>query len=146
MKRVIYDSCCEFYSVDESANAIDTSIIKNKLEREHPKHSSVINHMIDALKSVSVPNVLADYIEHKKEISSGKLAEALINKDSKAVNKYLEEFNKFKQADETIFDEDDGVLVAPSLKFITEAYDEKNLIPIWPASLNERLGGGYLLV
>lgn len=128
----------EFYDADPSIKHVDKDWLRDIIKGKYPKHAEVINGVISALEDVSVPNVVREYKELRKEALRAELAEALLN-NSETVPDLIESLQ--------LLDHDEGVEEAQfyenvDLEEILTVFQPENLIKVHPPCLNRRLDGG----
>ena len=141
--QILWKAISSFYSRDSTTTFVDLELLKQIVSREVPKHESMFHTLIDTFKDGSVPNLLHEVIEQKKERNSLELTQALVaDKDDKVAELWLER--------ETLISGDlnanskKEVMIAPDLKSIFESRSSANRFAVTPPQLNAALEGGLL--
>jgi len=105
----------------------------------------MFNELIDGfnLVEISIPNLLHEVIEQKRERNSLELTQALVtNKDEKVTSLWQE--REMLIAGDIIADDNNEVVIAPDLEEIFKARDPSNRLSVTPPQLNDALEGGFL--
>jgi archaellum biogenesis ATPase FlaH len=99
--------------------------------------------LIDGFGETSVPNLLHEVIEQKRERNSLELTQALTtNKDEKVSELWAE--RELLISGDINSDDRNNVVIAPDLKEIFKARSAENRLSVTPPQLNEALEGGFL--
>jgi KaiC/GvpD/RAD55 family RecA-like ATPase len=128
-----------FYDADNEATSIDVDVIKDIICRTYPKSAGIINSLIDNLEPVSVPNVIADYIDLKKESLEHQIADAML-----AGNEYEDLIEKLMGIAVVEEEQESTVFVNYDLDNLLEDLSPDNLIRFHPLCLNEEFKGGLV--
>lgn len=143
--QIIFDAIQAFYENDPEASSVDKELLLEKLEARlnNDKQFERFKAIIDDFEEVSVPNVIDAYLEHCRTEVRLELSTALLQEQKdKKVRDLIDRWEALadgyfaEDVEETEVYED--VAVADILG-ITE---RKNLIPIYPHALNEKIDGG----
>jgi replicative DNA helicase len=149
--QVIYEAITNFYERDQEADHVDVNILKRQIEEtiRNPKHLKLLLDKIEdaATSNTSIENIQQLVIQTRLGLTKDKLAVALANRDEKQETLLTEELSILKAIKS--LDELDslGVEEFPVSEIdplITETFDTKNIIKIWPKSLAKRIGGGLI--
>lgn len=141
---IIYKEFVAYYNNDADANSIDIDIILQRLERQNPKHIKLYQNVLNSLRDISVPNAKQNYIEHRLTILSAQIATLFMDNDHKKAAPLLEEYAFLQDG---ILKEDIGdssIAVNKSIKDVVKSVSGDNLIPLFPATLNNSLDGGVV--
>lgn len=146
--EVILSHVRDYYDRDQSAGRVDPELLRNDVGRSmsNPKHKEMFNTLIESIagEDTSPANVVHDFIEVKREAAGARLASALAaGRSSSDVRPILDEYLKWENATELDSDESEIINSMPISELVGDT-TEKDLIKIWPMSLNERLDGGLL--
>ena len=124
---------------------MDVELIYPSLEREYPRHYDMLSSSLAKLaedSSVSVNNILSEFIKARKFVIGQMLATALINGSSEA-EELLDKYNSLSSVEDVAVD-DTPVYVGLSVDSLGAIVDKDKLITVLPEDLNRRLGGGLL--
>ena len=91
---------------------------------------------------VSTPNVVADFIETKKEHIGSKLATALSGGKPEEVKELMDLYHEWDTKDGLDEEDPDEVEVGICLDKLDAEENQDNLIRLYPKSLNDNLKGG----
>lgn len=145
---VILSHVRDYYQRDAEAGRVDTDLLQTSVARSmsNPKHKEMFTQLIASIvgEEVSASNVIHDYIEVKREHAGAKLASVLASgQPATRVRPLLDDYLVWENATE--IDEDESEIInGMSIAELVGDTTEKDLIKIWPSSLNERLDGGLL--
>lgn len=128
-----------FYDTDNEATCIDVDVIKDIITRTYPKSSSIINSVIDNLEGVSVPNVVAEYIDLKKESLEHRIADAML-----AGDEYEDLIEKLMGIAVVEEEQESTVFINYDLDNLLQDLSPDNLIRFHPLCVNEQLKGGLI--
>ena len=141
--QVIWKLLRTFYNKDSSSASIDKELLKQSISREVPKHAELFNTLIDSYEKPSIPNLLHEIIEQKKDRNSRELTQALsLNKETQVAQLWNE--RETLLTGDLMSDEDNQIIIAPDLTSIFEARKAENRISVVPKVLNDHLEGGLL--
>lgn len=133
----------DYYDRDGSADSTDRDVLVAIAAERYPKHINDITNVLDRMQEVSAKNVVAAFLEHKRNVAALKLGQKLVAGQAADVEAELEEFTKYSTATEKTFgDEDTGVFIGQSVLDIVQHFQHDKLVRIYPDALNARLGGG----
>ena len=151
--QVIYSLIEEHYNRDANAEHVDAEVLKQIIHEKirNPKHAAQLVEIVENATNTdsdsSVENLEFLVIQSRLGLVKDKLAVALANRDTKAESSLLEELQNLQKITtleglDTLGLEEYPIDSVEGL--ILKAFDVKNLIKIWPASLAKRIGGGLL--
>lgn len=141
----IFDAVREFYSRDSEAEAADWKYVYNYATRGMTSEGQkdMAREVLEQAKGleISIANVMAYACEVRRQALGMKLAESFCNGDH--------DEETFQEYTRLIENEDLSKVMGDELKGVgidelMEVLDEKNKIKMYPASLNERIGGGIV--
>lgn len=142
--KILFKAISDYYDNDPDATECDKDIILGRIERLHPKHAELFKMVLDSFHDVSVPNMLAEILELKKQNIAHELSGALLaNTNDAEIQELIEQYQQLQEGlleDEE--GEDDELYIDAPVSTIIDAFSEQNLINIYPNSLNELVGGG----
>lgn len=138
----IYGQIREFYDADDAAKNIDKEILYSYFDRKYPKHSDGFKRIVEGLKPVSIPNLLKEFLEFKREQSGMRLGQALISQDNGRIDGELDEYLKYKDGAEDLFEVENDIFVGTSLAELVDTVRPDKLIRLAPKSLNQIVDGG----
>lgn len=128
----------EYYLKDNDTSDIDIETVKYRVYKKYKNKTEIFEDYFDMVPdSVSVDNVLEDIVLQKKETLGTKLATILLDTpiSDRAIQLMEDYLNTSSIEDEELYN-------ATPIAELLEHISGKNLIPIYPAQLNKRLGGG----
>lgn len=141
--QILWNSIKQYYNKDTSSTSVDRELLKNSISREVPKHESMFHQLIDNMSDVSIPNLLHEVIEQKRERNSLELTQALTaNKDERVSELWSERemlISGDLEASNTT-----QVVIAPDLTEVFKARSRENRLGVTPPQLDEALEGGFL--
>lgn len=143
--QLIIDEIHTYYNADENAQEVDKDVITSRLERNYPEQMGVLSAILESLQPVSIPNVLAEYLELRIHSLGRRIAVAIqSNASGNTIRELMSEYDylcdKGEQA--LLGEEDENVSIGLDVDDIFEELDPANLIHIEPSSLNSRLNEG----
>lgn len=140
--KILYGQIADFYERDPQAEACDEDVIMSRIARRFPKHEETFRLVIKGFNDISVPNVLREVIEIKKENVAHDLSSALLSGHDKQACDLIEDYQNLVEG--LVEEETEGIdtYQGESVANIVDAYKEENLIKIYPKVLNDHLGGG----
>lgn len=128
-----------FYDNDAEAESIDKGVIKDIIARKFPKAAAVINAVIDNLEDVSVPNVIAEYLDLKKESLEHQIADRMLaGEDYEDLLEKLFNLSAIEEEQET------SLFVNYDIDDLLSDLSTDHLIRFHPLCLNERFNGGLI--
>src|SRR3990167_5143057 len=128
----------EYYNKDTASTSVDVDLLKQILASTDAKKEKIFCEYLDSLpEPVSLPNLVEFYASIKKEHLSHLIIQALSNKDEQKASALMEEFLSFQL--EEIKEE---VFNGTPIGDLSRHFEEGNLIPIYPSTLNTMLKGG----
>ena len=142
----IWESVVDYYDRDATTESIDAEILAENVMRKvaADKHKDTFRTIIQGLAEYdgSIPNVVSDLLEQKREATGQRLAAALLAGDKP--NGLLADYGELLDATELEEEEDgtedrQGYSVA---ELVSTQFDSAGLIRVSPSSLNARLDGG----
>lgn len=141
--KILYSTIKEFYEIDGEATECDKGVILSRIERNYPKHHETFRLVINGFEDISVPNMIKEILEIKKSNVAHDLSGALLGGKDNITSDLIEQYQRI--CDGLLDDEDSRdteIYQGASVKDITAAYADENLIKVYPRILNEHLGGG----
>jgi len=141
--QVIWKLLRTFYNTDSSSTSIDLELLKQSVSREVPKHAEMFQTLINRFEKPSIPNLLLEVIEQKKERNSMELSQALVSNKQTKLEALWKERESLMQGT-LLNNEDNQISIAPDLEEIFEARKAENRISMTPKVLNDQLEGGLL--
>jgi len=143
--KALYKLIRTYYESDSTAKDVDLSLLSARAARDYPRHVENISAVISTLLPVSVPNVLAEYVDVKihalSHRLSGLLAEGVHSKDTDELLYRIVELKEF--GEKALGDgENDQEINSLSVEDVFSSLREENLIKLFPESLCEGMGGG----
>jgi len=136
---IIFEQIEHFYDNDGTAKAVDTDWLEQRLSRKYEKHADMFGEVVAQLQPVSTENIVEEFLELRKKRVGEKLAGALLADDGKA-GELLAQYQELDECED--IEDDTAVFEGVDAQALMEVFNPENVIPIYPASLNERLGGG----
>lgn len=137
---ILYESIAHFYDNDSKADNLDREWLVQRLARKYPKHADMFVGVVEQLEPVSTENIVEEFLELRKQRVGEKLAGALLSTDIDIVNGLLEEYQDLSECEE--IEEDASVYEGMGAEELLQIFSPENMVPIYPAVLNEKLGGG----
>ena len=134
-----------YYARDKRASSADRAILLELGQSgiTNPKHrDAILGALPESSDGVSVPNVIAAALSLLRSNRAAEFASAAIGGDSKKAAKLLEEVNDLYGKED--FEEESEVIVASPIEELFAIVGSEKRIPILPAALNTRVGGGVL--
>jgi archaellum biogenesis ATPase FlaH len=141
--QILWKIFRNYYNKDNDAQNIDKNILKQIVEHEVPKHSSLFNTLIDSFELTSIPNLLHAVIEQRKERNTLEMTQALSSNKDEIVSELWVE-REMLLAGDLVADDNNEILIAPELGEIFAARSMENRINVYPPALNTALEGGAL--
>jgi len=141
--RILYQAIADYYETDQEAVECDKDVILGRIERLHPKHVDMFKLILNNFHEVSVPNLLKELLELKKQNVAHELSGALLANQDGQVEDLMEQYKRLQEGvlDEEV-DEDNELYIQEPVHNIIDAFSSENLVKVYPKSLNELLGGG----
>lgn len=138
MGTLVYPSIKEFYDVDKQVSSVDWSIIQGGLEKELPKKGSLIREYIISLPNpASLPNTLKLLEDTKREKLGFALMQALSRHNEGEARRIMEEYLALD-----ISEDKEEMYNSTPIETLAEAFQGKNIIPIYPTIIGDYIGGG----
>jgi hypothetical protein len=135
----------EYYKRDGNAGSADRAVLLQLGESRitNPKHrDGILAALPENCDRISVPNVVSAALGLRCTNRAAEFASAAISGDTNKATALLEEVNELWGKD-TFAEESELIEAAPIEEIFDKVGTEKR-IPILPASLNVRVGGGVL--
>ncbi len=145
--EILFKYIAEYYEADAAATKVDKDIILKRIERKYPKLVENLTTIISEFKSVSVPNVLKEVLDFKRQVSGLKLSSALISGDKIKIRRLVEEYSKITEGGlEEESGQEEAVKIYHNTSFedLSEAHSKDNLFKVYPKSINDILEGGVV--
>lgn len=142
--KAVLDEIGKYYEADPDAGSVDKEVLSSRLARAYPKHDELFRTIVGSLEPVSIPNIMAEVLNLRKENIKQKIAAAAaagIDNDEEIFN-LVEELDsiKAKQNPEQV----DTIYNNTSAAEVVQKTTGKELIKLLPTDLNKALGGGVL--
>lgn len=143
---LIWEGVVDYYDADSVCQSVDVSLLSKSVSRRvaADKHKETFQTIILGLGEYegSIPNVVSDLLEHKRELVGHRLAASLLSGDKP--NGLLSEYQELLEATDLTENEDEeddrqGYSVSD---LVATNFDSSGLIHVNPSSLNARLDGG----
>jgi archaellum biogenesis ATPase FlaH len=135
----------EYYERDRRAQTIDRAVLRQLGEArvQNPKHLEGILAVLDAGSGeISPINIVSAALALLRTNRSAEFASAALSGDTKKATALLETINDLWNREE--FVQDSEIIVASPIEELFSKVGHDKRIPILPASLNIRVGGGVL--
>jgi len=145
--EILFKYIGEYYEGDKEATGVDGEILIKRIGRKYPKLVDNLTTVIKGFREVSVPNVLKEVLDFKRQTTGLKLSTALISDDKQQVRTLMEEYRDLSAGN---MEEDEKqeepckIYHNTSLEDLAEANSKENLFKVYPKSLNDKLGGGVV--
>ena len=141
----IWSGVVDYYDADQEASRVAPDILADSIARQvaADKHKETFRSIVMGLAEfdASIPNIVGDLLEHKRESAGQRLAAALLSGDK--ANGLLQEYDRLLDAttleDQTEEDDRRGYSVSD---LVANSFHRDGLIRVNPSSLNRRLDGG----
>lgn len=148
---IVWAKIKQFYETDPGATLVDMDLVLSKLERDlaNPKHFEMFKTLVSSFpRDVSTLNVTKEFIDSKKHNIGLKLSHALAAGEKEQnvrvlVDSYLQYLDA-EDLDDSQLTGKYNVHTKTSVKDLIPSFDESVRIPLYPSSLNDRIGGGTL--
>lgn len=141
--KILLSAIQDYYSRDPEAQHCDADVILSAIERKHPKHVDTFRQIVTSFQDISVPNLMKEILEVKKQNTASDLSGALLSGKDQDVQDLILKYQNLREGlIEEEKENDTNVYQAASVNTIVQAYSKDNLIKVYPNSLNEKLGGG----
>ena len=138
---LLWQEIDNYYAEDPTAERVDLTLIEDRLVVSHPKHQQLIRVMLDELDTVSVPNVVKEYLHMKEDGTRNRLAAALIEGNKEEATTLIEELDKIQTLE---MEEDTSTMIDVGIHEVLSAVRPDNIIAVEPKSLADRLDGGLI--
>ena len=92
---ILWEAIADYYVTDSTVSGVDTSLLLDSLAVAHPRHRETFTAIVEELgEGVSVPNVVKEYTDLKREGLETRLAEMLLtpDKDEDSVNTLMDKW------------------------------------------------------
>jgi archaellum biogenesis ATPase FlaH len=139
---ILWEAIADYYVTDSTVSGVDTSLLLDSLAVAHPRHRETFTAIVEELgEGVSVPNVVKEYTDLKREGLETRLAEMLLtpDKDEDSVNTLMDKWRNISA--ESV---ESTTIVNPDISKVMKVYSPDQLIRVSPQSLNDRLDGGLI--
>jgi archaellum biogenesis ATPase FlaH len=134
-----------YYGRDKRASSADRAVLLELGQSgiTNPKHrDAILGALPESSDGVSVPNVIAAALSLLRTNRAAEFASAALGGDTKKAAKLLEEVNDLYGKED--FEEESEIIVASPIEDLFQKVGSEQRIPILPAALNVRVGGGVL--
>ena len=135
----------EYYRRDGKAQSVHRATVLDlgKAAIKNPKHTdAILAALPENSDGISVPNVVAAALSLLRTNRSAEFASAAISGDTAKATALLETINDLWQRDS--FDDENEIIYASPVEELFDKVGSDKRIPILPAALNARVGGGVL--
>ena len=144
--KCLYKGIVQFYDTDVDAQEVDKDCFISYLERTYANKAKDLISLIDYDATIiSETNLISELILHKRHEQAIATA-AVLMQSSTSVKAKQEAIAKYQEYDDyDITDTEDigyDVLVGAGVDKVTKAFERENLIPLYPAKLNNLLEYG----
>lgn len=139
----------EYYEADPEAKSCDLEIVKSRLERQIQSNKlvDVLKGILDSLPDVSAVNLTQEILALKRHSLGLKLSSALAaGKTGSEVEELIASWQSMVGLSDVGVEAEESQIVTgvPVEKLFATAFNQENLIKVYPKSLNDRLDGGVL--
>lgn len=138
--KIIFEHIDHYYDKDGSAGFVDKEWLSQRVARKHERHAEMFEGLVAQLEPVSVENIVEEFVEFRKQRIGEQLAGVLLANDPKKINELLDQYQQLDECED--IDEDSAVYEGMGAGALLEVFSPENVIPIYPAALNEKIGGG----
>jgi KaiC/GvpD/RAD55 family RecA-like ATPase len=135
----------EYYKRDSNADSADRAVLVQLGESRitNPKHrDGILAALPENCDRISVPNVVSAALGLLRTNRAAEFASAAISGDTNKATALLETINDLYSKEE--FEEESEVIEASPIEAIFDKVGTDKRIPVLPAALNTRIGGGVL--
>lgn len=141
---IVIEAIRKYYESDHEAATVDRDLLSSFLASDHPRHAEQLAELVASLPSTSAPNVLREWVLHRRQVVGEQLAAKLMtgNHDCQEL---LDAYNDLSSIDPESGggeDEEGGVFNSTSITSLLDSVKPDNLVPMYPESLNRAVGGG----
>lgn len=145
--ELVLKECAAYYDKDLTAEYVDEESILNRLQTKYPKHDKAFAKFIESMVDVSVANMMEDFCSLKMKAASEMAGSFLVAGEYDKAQPYIDRFQQL-QNEGLQSEGDDGhdtnVYHDAHADDFTKSLELGNRIPMLPASLNDKLGGGLI--
>lgn len=138
----------EYYEADPEAKSCDLEIVKNRLERQIQSNKlvDVLKGILDSLPDVSAVNLTQEILALKRHSLGLKLSSALAaGKTGSEVEQLIASWQSMVGLSDVEGNKEAQVIQGVSVdNLFKTAFNQDNLVKVYPKSLNDRLDGGVL--
>jgi len=142
--KILFQEIEKYYTLDTSAKCVDVAIIIDRIHVAYPKHAESFKLLLESLPEVSIPNLLQDMLDTKKQAVMQRLSLAFATGKTEDVDVLLEQYKHYKEGElhqeEAVAEVYKGTPVSEILK----STDSGNKIKLLPQVLNPITNGGVL--
>lgn len=135
--QVIFEVLKKYYEGDPNAKSADVELLSEQLLQQHPRHHSQLAGVISSLPEATT-NAVELWLAAKRQAVGHRLASALIDNKVEDIDGLLEQYEFYKNYEEEV----PRTFCGASVSDLIADEVSKGLIPIYPKSLNDCLGGG----
>lgn len=135
--EVIFKVLKKYYEGDESAKSADILLLSESLLQLYPRQHTQLVEVLHALPQSSL-NAVDLWLSSKRQAVGHKLASALIDNKVEDIDDLLEQYEFYKNYEEEI----PRTYTGCSAEELLHEEVTNGLIPLYPKSLNDALGGG----
>lgn len=146
--QVVLKEIERYYQNDKAAKNCERGSIEAAILRglANPKHRDIFRQLFASLPpkaEVSLPNVETELLDCAKEVKAAALAQALLNKDTKAQERLLVDYRGLLEEGLKQHEAPFIVHTNPKTSTLVEGHGQHK-IPLAPLSLNTATGGGLV--
>ena len=153
INQILYERADEFYKHDDGAASVDLDCVRSYTDRTYPNHAPLLHLALDSIsdhEEVSTNNILHEFIESKKRTIANKLATALLAGNDE-VTDMMEEYGRLNNGELQVdsYEEDLKIWESPRYEELSELFDDRNRITLYPNELNKRVRavrGAHILI
>lgn len=141
---LIVDNISAYYELDNEATYVDEEVLRNRLARSNPAMTEMVDRFLEQVQPVSAPNITNEYVEMRLASLSLRASHALSNKHNEEAATLVEEWRTLKELREKVLfgEEENTSITGFDVQDILAHHSADQLVPIYPESLNDAIGGG----
>ncbi len=135
--EILFEGIKRYYERDTNAQRADLDLLAEWLLQSYPRHAVQMAQVLRDLPEAS-SNSIELWLSAKRQAVGHRLATALIDNKVEDIDGLLEEYEFFKNYEEEI----PRTFCGASATELLQEDVERGLVPVYPKSLNDALGGG----
>lgn len=141
--KIIYSQIAEFYDADPDAGSVDRDILLSALQRKYERHKDRLAGVVGEIEPVSVPNVVKEFLELKRQNVGTELSHLLLTGGSQQkIQALIEQYQRYSSGEIANDDEKSEVYNDVNPSSLASNLTGDGLVRLYPKSLNDRVGGG----